>query len=154
MTPNFVDDNPSQPLRLASEIKAINDVLQQSRHCTLPDDYVEFLHKTNGLLSNSFSLFGTRPQELAQDGMEDDILDATSKAEEADIIGEDEVALGRTSGGMLVIYSDKNKHYHVIEETTGESIYDYLKIDGFIADWSNPGPLQGAYVNHPEDLNC
>jgi hypothetical protein len=146
----FSDNKPIEGLGLASDIKAINDVLQQNGHCALPDDYVDFLYKTNGLLSNSFSLFGTRPQELAQGEHEEDILSATFKAEEEDIIEKDEynsdIVLGRTSGGMLVIYSDNNKHYHVTEESTGESIYEYQKIEGFIADWSNPCPIQGEYV--------
>ncbi len=137
--PHIVGMKPE--VDMDAEIAEVNDDLKEEGHCQLPSDYAAFLHEDNGILSASFTLFGTQPQRLAQDGMEDNILDATYKAEEADIVGDDEVVLGRTSGGMLVIYSDTTKHYHVTEEATGEAIYDYMTLKAFIADWSDQCPL-------------
>ncbi len=133
----FANNNPIEGLGMALEIKAIDDVLQKNKHCNLPDDYVDFLHETNGMLTNSFSLFGTRPQALAQGEQEDDILDATFRAADDEIIDGSDIVLGRTSDGMLVTFSNNNQHYHIIESTTGESIYEYLTINGFIVDWSD-----------------
>ena len=102
----------------------------------VPDDYKAFLALANGAQGPGLLLLGTQMQTLAGGQFEPDIIGATMDFRSTGAIGEENLALGHLTGGLLLTHHEGEKRYQVIDQSEGGVAFEFDSLYSVVADWA------------------
>ncbi len=121
-------------MKLFSAIQVADKALKRTGYPAIPEDYKDLLLNENGMQVGIISLYGVDIPDAEED--KNDILTATLKVADEETLNISGLVLGCIQGDATIMYSGDDSRYHVVDNTTGDSIASHATLDDLIKEWT------------------